>query len=101
MKKEQIDTNSLAHTKWNCKYHIVLLRSTGEKFFTKINGWIKEKIRIDFNLKSVEVYPRSLKSMFITSITKDCHTNLITKPLSNIESNKGLNNWWFLLSTFT
>ena len=23
MKKEHIDTNSLAHTKWNCKYHIV------------------------------------------------------------------------------
>lgn len=23
MKKEIIDTNSLAHTKWDCKYHIV------------------------------------------------------------------------------
>ena len=23
MKKEAIDTSSLAHTKWNCKYHIV------------------------------------------------------------------------------
>lgn len=23
MKKVDIDTNSLAHTKWNCKYHIV------------------------------------------------------------------------------
>ena len=23
MKKENIDVNSLAHTKWNCKYHIV------------------------------------------------------------------------------
>ncbi len=23
MKKEEISTNSLAHTKWNCKYHIV------------------------------------------------------------------------------
>ena len=23
MKKETIDTSSLAHTKWNCKYHIV------------------------------------------------------------------------------
>ena len=23
MKKDYIDSNSLAHTKWNCKYHIV------------------------------------------------------------------------------
>ena len=23
MKKEEISTNSLAHTKWNCKYHIL------------------------------------------------------------------------------
>ena len=23
MKKDNIDSNSLAHTKWNCKYHIV------------------------------------------------------------------------------
>ena len=29
MKKENIDTNSLAHTKWNCKYHIVF-PSTGK-----------------------------------------------------------------------
>lgn len=33
-------------------------------------------------------------------LTKDYLTNLITKPLFNIELNKGLNNWWFLLSTF-
>ena len=32
---------------------------------------------------------------------KDYLTNLITKPLFNIELNKGLNNWWFSLSTFT
>ena len=41
------------------------------------------------------------KSMFITSTMKDYLTNLITKPLFNIELNKGLNNWWFSLSTFT
>lgn len=23
MKKDSIDVNSLAHTKWDCKYHIV------------------------------------------------------------------------------
>lgn len=26
-------TNSLAHTKWNCKYHIVLHQNTEEKYF--------------------------------------------------------------------
>ena len=28
-KKEEID--SLAHTRWNCKYHIVLHQNIGEK----------------------------------------------------------------------
>lgn len=46
-------------------------------------------------------YPRLLKGIFITLITKDYLTNSITKPLFNIELNKGLGNWWFLLSTFT
>ena len=25
-----MDNNSLAHTKWNCKYHIVFFRLTGD-----------------------------------------------------------------------
>ena len=33
MKKEQIDTNSLAHTKWNCKYHIVFAPKYRRKVF--------------------------------------------------------------------
>ncbi len=27
------DNSSLAHTKWNCKYHIVFARNTEEKSF--------------------------------------------------------------------
>lgn len=34
-----MDTNSLAHTKWECKYHIV--------FALKFSGVIYEKIRVD------------------------------------------------------
>ena len=33
MKKEHIDTNSLAHTKWNCKYHIVFAPKYRRKVF--------------------------------------------------------------------
>ena len=33
MKKESIDTNSLAHTKWNCKYHIVFAPKYRRKVF--------------------------------------------------------------------
>ena len=33
MKKEAIDTNSLAHTKWNCKYHIVFASKYRRKVF--------------------------------------------------------------------
>lgn len=33
MKKEVIDTSSLAHTKWNCKYHIVFAPKYRRKVF--------------------------------------------------------------------
>ena len=33
MKKENIDVNSLAHTKWNCKYHIVFALKYRRKAF--------------------------------------------------------------------
>lgn len=31
------DINSLVHTKWNCKYHIVLASKYGRKVFFKEN----------------------------------------------------------------
>jgi len=37
MKKETIDTNSLAHTKWNCKYHIVFAPKYRRKVFYEIS----------------------------------------------------------------
>ncbi len=33
MKKEEINTNSLAHTKWNCKYYIVFAPKYRRKVF--------------------------------------------------------------------
>lgn len=33
MKKENIDVNSLAPTKWNCKYHIVFAPKYRRKVF--------------------------------------------------------------------
>ena len=33
MKNEEISTNSLAHTKWNCKYHIVFASKYRRKVF--------------------------------------------------------------------
>ena len=45
MKKEIIDTSSLAHTKWNCKYHIVFAPkySTDAKCFSKKNEQKSER----------------------------------------------------------
>lgn len=43
MKKETIDNNSLAHTTWNCKYHIVFAPKYRRKVFSKKNGWRYEK----------------------------------------------------------
>ena len=33
MKKTTIDANSLAHTKWDCKYHIVFVPKHRRKVF--------------------------------------------------------------------
>ena len=33
MKKDEITTNSLAHTKWDCKYHIVFAPKYRRKVF--------------------------------------------------------------------
>ena len=37
--KENIDTNSLAHTKWNCKYHIVFAPKYRRKVFYEEKRW--------------------------------------------------------------
>ena len=36
-------TNSLAHTKWNCKYHIVFAPKYRRKVFSEKNEWRYEK----------------------------------------------------------
>lgn len=38
-KKQDNIVNSLAHTKWNCKYHIVFSPNIVEKFFMKKKDW--------------------------------------------------------------
>lgn len=38
-RQQNADTHSLAQTKWNCKYHIILHRSIGEKYSTKGSDW--------------------------------------------------------------
>ncbi len=46
MKKERIDTNSLALTKWNCKYHIVFAPKYRRKvFYEDKRIEIREKLR--------------------------------------------------------
>ena len=37
MKEQNNVGKSLAHTKWNCKYHIVLHQNIEEKYSTKKN----------------------------------------------------------------
>ena len=37
------DTNSLSHTKWNCKYHIVFAPKYRRKYSIKKNGEKWEK----------------------------------------------------------
>ena len=56
MKKEQIDTNSLAHTKWNCKYHIVFAPKYRRKvFYADKRLEIREILRKLCEWKGVEI----------------------------------------------
>ena len=56
MKKESIDTNSLAHTKWDCKYHIVFAPKYRRKvFFEERRVEIREILRKLCQWKGVEI----------------------------------------------
>ena len=56
MKKETIDINSLAHTKWDCKYHIVFAPKYRRKvFFEEKRGEIREILRQLCQWKGVEI----------------------------------------------
>ena len=56
MKKETIDTNSLAHSKWNCKYHIVFAPKYRRKvFYEEKRLEIREILRQLCQWKGVEI----------------------------------------------
>ena len=56
MKKENIDVNSLAHTKWNCKYHIVFAQKCRRKvFYEEKRLEIREILRQLCRWKGVEI----------------------------------------------
>ena len=60
MKKENIDTNSLAHTKWDCKYHIVFAPKYRRKVF--------------YEDKRLEIREILRKLFFYTLVQKLCGT---------------------------
>ena len=54
--KENIDVNSLAHTKWNCKYHIVFAPKYRRKiFYEEKRLEIREILRQLCQWKGVEI----------------------------------------------
>ena len=56
MKKVTIDNNSLAHTSWNCKYHIVFAPKYRRKvFFAEKRLEIREILRQLCQWKGVEI----------------------------------------------
>ena len=56
MKKENIDNNSLAHTSWNCKYHIVFAPKYRRKvFYEEKRLEIREILRQLCQWKGVEI----------------------------------------------
>ena len=56
MKKESIDTNILAHTKWNCKYHIVFApKYRRQVIYGKIKVDIGKMLRKLCEYKGIEI----------------------------------------------
>ena len=56
MRKDAIDTNSLAHTKWNCKYHIVFApKYRRQVIYGKIKKDIGIMLRKLCEYKEVEI----------------------------------------------
>ena len=54
--KENIDTNSLAHTKWNCKYHIVFApKYRRQIIYGKIKADIGKMLRKLCEYKQIEI----------------------------------------------
>ncbi len=52
----KLDTNSLAHTKWNCKYHIVFApKYRRQVIYEKIKKDIGIMIRKLYSYKEVEI----------------------------------------------
>ncbi len=50
------DTNSLAHSKWNCKYHIVFApKYRRQVIYTKIKADIGQILRKLCEIKKVEI----------------------------------------------
>lgn len=58
-------------------------------------------MRIDFNLKAAAGIPSFIEKYVHYFNNERLSYKLNYKPLFNIELNRGLNNWWFSLSTFT
>lgn len=56
MQKQNNDSNTLAHTKWNCKYHVVFAPKYRRKvFYEEKRGAIREIIRQLCAWKGVEI----------------------------------------------
>ena len=56
MKKVNIDSNSLAHTKWNCKYHIVFApKYRRQIIYGKIKADIGKMLRKLCEYKQIEI----------------------------------------------
>ena len=51
-----MDSNSLAHTKWKCQYHIVFISKYRKKvLYGKVRGDVREVIRTLCKYKNVEI----------------------------------------------
>ena len=56
MSERQNDTNSLAHTKWNCKYHVVFAPKYRRKvFYGEKREDIREILRTLCKWKGVDI----------------------------------------------
>ena len=68
---------------------------TDNPIIESINGWIKEELKYDFDLKIVKFFPEFIKN-YVYYFNNERHSCKLNSPLFNLKSNKDLSNLSFL-----
>ena len=81
LKEQDNATHSLAHTKWNCKYHIVFAPKYRRKvFYLEKREAIREILRVLCQWKGVEIIEGEICPDHIHMLVSILHNRTVSPP---------------------